>query len=561
MYPYYAYPFSSGPSAYRSTFTPLSGSSVAWATQVQPSLGRSSFVVDDGEDEDEEELLLRAALERKQRERASRRQRQYELLLQQERQRQHALAIVQAQAQAQAQDRAHAHARAQARARYETKQEAIRQYNQALRIQEQQARQAAALESFVVDNIFYQPRQRHQEYIEPTAYKHDGIEDDEHAEFDLSEPLNELLNAVFFPHQKRVRSFSDRYPCKRRQSDFEEKCAFKTGDDKTPQLKKRSEEKRTTKEAKSVADLLASVTATSASSAPSSCKKTREKASSSSKTEQQPQYTVYPDLGAFFETLLGGTDGNAVVNGCREQLRAQERTVQQKHSELNMIESTLDSFSQDLTQALAGVQLQEDQSDKIPLDGKSEDGLEEDRKQVLVAEEHVTKAMIEIDAVESDGDLSIRQRRKELIQKSQDMLELVDAFKKKKLNTGKSADRVESKYSEVNFGSSDSSSSSSFSESLVAKETDVEMTDDAAADPKEVDLSATDETNVQNDDNDDEVQPYTVTAPTSVDSVTVQEDEGAEDNDVEKESENKESGAKAVSGDESAPEDFEMIRA
>ncbi|KAF9374428.1 hypothetical protein CPC16_001315, partial [Podila verticillata] len=79
-----------------------------------------------------------------------------------------------------------------------------------------------------------------------------------------------------------------------------------------------------------------------------------------------------------------------------------------KHSQLNAIESTLEYLYRELKEVIAGTV---------------------ENKKILLTEENLTKAMIKIDAVESDGDLSIRKRRKELIKRSQNMLDLVDAFK------------------------------------------------------------------------------------------------------------------------------------
>ncbi|KAF9368324.1 hypothetical protein CPC16_005479, partial [Podila verticillata] len=84
-------------------------------------------------------------------------------------------------------------------------------------------------------------------------------------------------------------------------------------------------------------------------------------------------------------------------------------TIEGKHSQLNAIESTLEGLHSELEEVIAGTI--------------------ENKKQILLTEENLTKTMFKIDAIESDGDLSIRKRRKELIKLSQNMLDLVDEFK------------------------------------------------------------------------------------------------------------------------------------
>ncbi|KAG0332516.1 hypothetical protein BG000_009945, partial [Podila horticola] len=84
-------------------------------------------------------------------------------------------------------------------------------------------------------------------------------------------------------------------------------------------------------------------------------------------------------------------------------------TIEGKHSQLNAIESTLEGLHRELEEVIAGTV--------------------ENKKQILLTEENLTKVMIKIDAIESDDDLSIRKRRKELIKRSQNMLDLVDEFK------------------------------------------------------------------------------------------------------------------------------------
>ncbi|KAG0220734.1 hypothetical protein BGX31_010638 [Mortierella sp. GBA43] len=89
-----------------------------------------------------------------------------------------------------------------------------------------------------------------------------------------------------------------------------------------------------------------------------------------------------------------------------------DRELQQKsQAELEQIESSLAELSQELDQILAG-QITH-------------------KKQILLTEENLTKAMLKIDAVESGGDDSIRKRRKGLINQAEQLLVKVDEFKRK----------------------------------------------------------------------------------------------------------------------------------
>ncbi|KAF9173449.1 hypothetical protein BGX21_007511 [Mortierella sp. AD011] len=88
-----------------------------------------------------------------------------------------------------------------------------------------------------------------------------------------------------------------------------------------------------------------------------------------------------------------------------------DRELQQKSSaELKQIESDLEGLSNELDQILSGEITK--------------------KKQILFTEENLTKAMLKIDAVESGGDPSIRQKRKDLINQAEGLLEKVDEFKR-----------------------------------------------------------------------------------------------------------------------------------
>ncbi|KAG0005101.1 hypothetical protein BGZ80_008791 [Entomortierella chlamydospora] len=88
-----------------------------------------------------------------------------------------------------------------------------------------------------------------------------------------------------------------------------------------------------------------------------------------------------------------------------------DRELQQKSSaELEQIESSLEGLSNELDQIISGEITK--------------------KKQILFTEENLTKAMLKIDAVESGGDPSIRQKRKDLINQAEGLLEKVDEFKR-----------------------------------------------------------------------------------------------------------------------------------
>ncbi|KAF9142959.1 hypothetical protein BGX30_001707, partial [Mortierella sp. GBA39] len=89
--------------------------------------------------------------------------------------------------------------------------------------------------------------------------------------------------------------------------------------------------------------------------------------------------------------------------------REHDISVEEKHTTLNQIDAALDDLSHELDDIVAG---------RV-----------ENKKQILQTEENLTKAMFRIDSVESDGEVSVRHRRKELIKKSQTLFDVVDEFK------------------------------------------------------------------------------------------------------------------------------------
>ncbi|KAG0364135.1 hypothetical protein BGZ54_007805 [Gamsiella multidivaricata] len=103
----------------------------------------------------------------------------------------------------------------------------------------------------------------------------------------------------------------------------------------------------------------------------------------------------------------------------QEEKKEQEQhdSLQEKHSELNLIDSALDDLSRELNEILTGTI--------------------ENKKRILLTEENLTKTMLRLDSVQSDGDASVRRHRKQLIKKSQQLLDLVDEFKARESTTGK----------------------------------------------------------------------------------------------------------------------------
>ncbi|KAK5821238.1 hypothetical protein F5H01DRAFT_175762, partial [Linnemannia elongata] len=204
-----------------------------------------------------------------------------------------------------------------------------------------------------------------------------------------------------------------------------------------------------------------------------------------------------------------------------QRAHQQTHSLHQKHSSLNLIESSLDSFALDLHDALSSSSSSTDQ--------------ESNKRIVLAAEESVSKAMFEIDSVDSEGDLGVRQRRKELIKKSQDLLELVDSFKARESNTGKQVVRdapVSTSAAEVatpevlaETSSSSSSSSSEETEVIVLEAEPIDEDDEEEV----ADLFPT----AEEDDDEDEIAPYNVnvavaSAPSPSESETVQDDKEVE---------------------------------
>ncbi|KAF9992131.1 hypothetical protein BGZ80_008700, partial [Entomortierella chlamydospora] len=65
------------------------------------------------------------------------------------------------------------------------------------------------------------------------------------------------------------------------------------------------------------------------------------------------------------------------------------------------------------------------------------------KKQILMTEESLTKTMLKLDSVQSNGDASVRKHRKALIKKSQSLLDLVDEFKARSIKKDEGPSKTE----------------------------------------------------------------------------------------------------------------------
>ncbi|KAK3811145.1 MAG: hypothetical protein J3Q66DRAFT_351132 [Benniella sp.] len=496
----------------------------AFTSSFQPDLTLN-------DDTDEEELLLRAALERKQRERLARQQirqqlqrqeqERYEALIQQERARQ--LAIAQAQAQ------------------YQAEQEAIQRFKRAQWIREQKQRQqeTAFIEALVRQQARAAQQQKQEE--EKAAYCRARAQAIANAERQACpsaarptkgdedpETLSRLLEVLFFPQQeKRHQPQEENYPCKRRhqacvpQQLRQDEKAKKDQSEQEAKAKKAldDQKKKATTPQQEFQDALPTILSfveaifggdhepTSKAEAP------RTSASASTSTgNKNVRDSVSTPAGPSPSSSSPELRATDILRQRQQQKQQQTMTLQQKHSELNTIESALDSFSRDLTDVLDNVVT------------------ESNKRIVLSAEENISKAMLQIDSVESDGNLSVRQRRKELIKKSQDMLDLVDTYKNQQLNTGKKVVRSNEAEAETEAETNSQSSSESLVENeaeVVERET-VQSEEPAVnrdVDPLPTDLPVAYDRD--ENDGDEVIEPYSITeapsTPLVAESTTVQD--------------------------------------
>ncbi|KAG0220736.1 hypothetical protein B0O80DRAFT_454065 [Mortierella sp. GBAus27b] len=494
------------------------------------------------DDTDEEELLLRAALERKQRERLARQQIRQQLELRQREQQRHEELL--------RRERARQLAQAQAQAQYQAEQEAIQRYKRAqlIRQQQQQQQQQRQQEAAIVEALVLQHVREAQKEEEARARAKANKEGDDDA-------LSDLLEALFFPQaHKRTQPQEDNYPCKRRH----QVCV--------PQKQQQQQQQQQAK---------VQVNAASATA-----KKQQEQQPPKVQNEHKKAgglnhelYESLPAILSFVEALFGEEDsssnqaesskvqtkgnqastasaGASAPRGSwsspsssspdlraadilrqRQQVQEQQtRTLQEKHSELNMIESALDSFAHDLTDVLDSV-------DTVTAESEVETQKESNKRIVLSAEENISKAMLQVDSVDSDGDLSVRQRRRELIKKSQDLLDRVDEYKTQRLNTGKKVVReVEPASAEIQTlaGHVDSASLLSADETEVAQVIIVEPSEDEdEPDDRVHPLSEAEGSDVNDqeqgeEDEDEVIEPYSITEALSTETRATATEEGTE---------------------------------
>ncbi|KAF9335631.1 hypothetical protein BG006_011056 [Podila minutissima] len=520
MYPYLAYSSNPGrryrqhqPTQFQ--FQPnVSFDYDSFAPSSRPTFFAQSQLDDDI---DEEEQLLRAALERKRQEKQARQQ--YRHLLQLEQQREYAALMLREQQYQQEQQ-------AIARVKYEAEQEAIRRYKRELRAQELKHQEQDAWESLVFQNL----RQHHQiesqrrararavaahqaQQTQVIAFVQKKPSSDEEYE---DKALGALFQHLLSPLAKRTLVQEQSYPCKRRQqcerkevkhaqaaaaAEKEKEAKAKEAQKKQDQVPASSSKPDQDVAYTDLSTLLEAVfgvpVQTSSSSSSSRCTKPDTSASKTTACAAR--------RGACFAKTANPStsDSSPELRAsdvlCQRQQRQQQQnqTLQQKHSELNLIESALDELSRELTYSLSIYE----ETDEVK------------RQVVLATEENITKAMLKIDSVESEGDLSVRQRRKELIRKSQDLLETVDEYKTKEFNTGK---QVAKNADESTSGQSESESSAPEVEET--RESTVEF-DTAESVNFDVEVQAK-----EAEEEEEDVQPYVVsdTMPQEKDETAVE---------------------------------------
>ncbi|KAF9195543.1 hypothetical protein BGZ50_004343 [Haplosporangium sp. Z 11] len=514
----------------------------------------SASVATEDESMDEEEQLLVAALERKRQQKLARQQYRQQQLL--ERQRQQQILEQQRQQYLMEQEilarRRQAQAQAIAQARYEAEQEAIRQYKKKQIIerqrqqqleQERYRQQQAALRHLFLQHLQQQEveEQQRQEQAAKEAAKAKALADakkqqqfaiqaaaakdntEEEEEVELEDALSNILNAIFFPHQqlKRHQSQDQEYPRKRQHQ--------KTMQLKKQQKQKDAEELKAKQEKEQEQKRIEEVKA-----------KQQEAAAPTTQTDSEDEdlignyFLTFPDIKSMVEAALGSkvkapvkestpaqpkkveqkeqpkkveqkeqpkqveaTTSTPSSTHSSPELRAadilkqrqqkandQKRSVEEKLDELNKVELSLNDLSHELDGILTGTI--------------------SNKKRILLTEENLIKAMFKIDSVESDGDLSVRKRRKELIKKSQGLLDLVDEFKareaaalaeiKKAMDETKTADVELSQPS-----TSDEASKTEPEGELAELETlsDIESLPDATVDAEDAPVDAVAETKAE----------------------------------------------------------------
>ncbi|KAF9371888.1 hypothetical protein CPC16_002781 [Podila verticillata] len=516
MYPYFAYSATSGrrqrqyqPTQFQSQpFNNVSFES--FAPSSRPTHFAPSYLDDDT---DEEEQLLRAALERKKQERQARQQYRGQLELEQQRQQYRRQLELEQQRQYQAlllrERRYQQEQQAIARAKYE-EQEAIRLYKRELRAQELK-RQQDAFEAHVLQNLrqvelqqrkaaIARASQAHAQPRQLIAFVQEKSSSDEEDE-DEDEALGALFQHLLAPLAKRTLVQEQAYPCKRRQQCIERKHEEKRAEavvEKEKEAKKQDQTQASSRKSQDqgvayidLSTLLEAVFGVSAqTSSPSTSGCNEPDASTSGCKPESKATACAARQGACFAKAAPSSSESSpelrasdILRQRQQRQQQQNQTLQQKHSELNLIESSLDELSRELNHSLSIYE----ETDEVK------------RQVVLATEENVTKIMFKIDSVESDGDLSVRQRRKELIKKSQDLLETVDGYKKKESNTGKQVtkDVTEASSAPSESPASEVETRESTVESVVTAESVIDI----------------DTEEVESETEDEDIQPYVVSQP------------------------------------------------
>ncbi|KAF9430952.1 hypothetical protein BGZ94_001698 [Podila epigama] len=448
--------------------------------------------------DDEEEQLLRAALERKQQQKLARQQyrRQQELAEQQRveallRQQAYEQAYLQRQRRAQAIAQAKYEAEQEAIRKYK-EQQRLKELQRRQALEQRERQQKAALEAAILRRLQeekeYEQQQKRavaiaeakkKEQLRLQQQKLQQQQQQQQLVFQSgdndNDALTELFSTLLFPFLMPQKAAEQVNTSKSLQQ--EEKQLLESKESKeskeSEEIKKANAAKAAKAQAMANAKKEKAMQAKQAKEQESQQVKKQEQSKSHIDSDDQDMagqyFLVHPDIKSLVENLLGGsievvskakkpastaaaapskttasstrstdadkatTDANKATTSSPSsthsspELRAADilkkreqrqheatNTVEGKHSQLNKIESTLDDLSRELEQVLVGTI--------------------KNKKHILMTEENLTKVMFKIDSVESEGDLSIRKRRKELIKRSQTMLDRVDEFKSRALN-------------------------------------------------------------------------------------------------------------------------------
>lgn len=350
------------------------------------------------EEDDSEEQYLRATLEHKQQQRFARQQylRQQQELAEQQR-------IEQEKALLERQ-----RARAAAQAKYEAEQKAVRQYRlrqkqlkEQLRAQMEQEREQAELEAM---------------YLQ------------QQEEDRLTNLLSSLLLPFLRPHRTEQEKPEEETKTKEEtetEVEAEAEQVQEPADHEVDQQQKVAPEDdlvgdyyAANPEIKSLVESLlgANIENREIEALAETSEEAPEKEEEEATVEVPVETTEFPEPNQSTGSASAPVSAPPSVHSSPE-LRAadilkerEQRHLSDKHAQLDAVELTLNNLSSELRQIIAGTLTT--------------------KNQILATEENLTKAMFKIDAVESAGNSVIRHRRKELIKRSQELLDQVDAFKR-----------------------------------------------------------------------------------------------------------------------------------